>query len=323
MKIYKFIIKLNSNFITPFKGDTLWGSILWNLNFLNGNNITEHLKVYLQKPFLIVSSAFPCIKKDNEWIFFLKKPSIPISFLNENIDAKERKKIKSKNWFTFKNENEIYLKSLEDLLDDLEVIEKYKIKTFLNKIFYKTKEYHNSIHRITNSTLPEEILPGFSPYEEVIYSLPEDIYLYFYIAIREDISDKIFDTIRKAIEIVGEFGFGKKASSGKGKFQIIECNPIQITKSSKQYYALSPFLFKEEELGFIANCYYESFTRYGKYHFSSQFLKKPVLLMDEGSVIFLKESEKRLFLGTGISLNKNSYLQAYTLLLPIEIGAKL
>lgn len=319
MKIYKFIIKINSNFITPLKGDTLFGSIVWNLNYLDGINLNDLFKNYLEDPFLIVSSAFPCIKKNQHWEFFLKKPSIPISLLNKNLDAKERKKIKSRNWFSFKNEENIHLNSFEELLDDKEFIDKYRINTLLNKIFYKTKEYHNSIHRIKNSTLSEDIESGFSPFDEIIYSLPEDIYLYFYIAIREDLSQEIFEKIKKAIQILGEFGFGKKASSGKGKFQIIEEHIINIEKSSNQYYTLSPFLFKEKERNFIEKYYYESFVRFGKSHFSYQFIKKPVLLMDDGSVLFLKEEKNLYYIGTGIQFNQNSYQQAYSILLPIKI----
>ncbi len=61
MQLYKVSIKLKSAFVTPLKGDTIWGHIVWGIANHEGDDTVAN---FLEEeksatPSLIVSSAFP------------------------------------------------------------------------------------------------------------------------------------------------------------------------------------------------------------------------------------------------------------------------
>ena len=61
MQLYKATIKLESSLVTPLKGDTIWGHVVWGLSNHEGD---EAVSMFLEacktsEPAFIVSSAFP------------------------------------------------------------------------------------------------------------------------------------------------------------------------------------------------------------------------------------------------------------------------
>ena len=61
MQLYKVSIKLKSAFVTPLKGDTIWGHIVWGIANHDGEQAVEKFLAEEKSatPSLIVSSAFP------------------------------------------------------------------------------------------------------------------------------------------------------------------------------------------------------------------------------------------------------------------------
>ena len=61
MKLYRIRFKLCSSVVTPLKGDTIWGHIVWGIANNKGDKAVDEFleKEKSDKPALVVSSAFP------------------------------------------------------------------------------------------------------------------------------------------------------------------------------------------------------------------------------------------------------------------------
>jgi len=71
VKLYEIIIKPESGFGTPLKGDTIFGHICWQVSYnpelLNGG-LEKWIACYGERPFAVFSSAWPKIKKTTRCI---------------------------------------------------------------------------------------------------------------------------------------------------------------------------------------------------------------------------------------------------------------
>ena len=61
MQLYRASLKLKSSLVTPLKGDTIWGHIVWGIANHEGEDAVKKFLDAEKKsePELIVSSAFP------------------------------------------------------------------------------------------------------------------------------------------------------------------------------------------------------------------------------------------------------------------------
>ena len=61
MQLYKVSIKLQSALVTPLKGDTIWGHVVWGIANHEGEQAVANFLAEEKSatPSLIVSSAFP------------------------------------------------------------------------------------------------------------------------------------------------------------------------------------------------------------------------------------------------------------------------
>ena len=214
---------------------------------------------------------------------YFKKPAFEFTKFTNNED--ERKEIKSIDWI---KEEDLLNGNLSNIIKNINFkffIKKKSVKTHLNQIYLTTSE-------------------NFSPYliEEIIFIFPVVLYVGV---------DKI--NIKNIIEFVnkiGDFGFGKKSSTGKGIFQVIKYEKYN-TKEGNNYLALSPLITNKKSQ-------YNLFTRYGKFHSTSKPFKNPIVLMDSGSVILEKCN---IVEGKIIKDNvyKNYYVQAKSIMLPFKV----
>ncbi|GEM_PF-333009 len=259
MKLYKAKIKPESNFITPLFGDTIFGSLCLVLRETLGE---ERLNLLLSNfesekvPFLSVSSAFKS--------GFLPKPTAPFELLGE--DKKERKENKKRIWLT----REAFAKGEFSSALDGEKSE-------------GEMAFHNCVDRATFSAGSEGgevyVLREFLPPES-------DIYLCF------DESRLAENELKKALILLGKAGFGKKNSSGKGRFSVESFEAFSFEKPELKedevaaFVALSPFVL-HANLG-VKEAFYEPFTRFGK-RLGEQFVKTPVLMANTGALLVFKE----------------------------------
>lgn len=289
MQLYKITIIPTSNFITPIKGDTLFGQICWAIRYKYGQErLKELLAEYETKPFLIVSDGFAS--------GYLPKPTLPSTLLNENIDNKKqnRKKI----WLTLEdlqsgNYNKAVTNQEASNNDKSEAVVK-------NSINYKT---------FTTGA------KGFDPYAQVEQSLSKkDIYF-----LCNDNFTK--ENLSETVTVVSQVGYGKESSTGKGRFDIEAITSIQLDNSATTFMAIAPFVAHKIE---CKNIFYEPFTRFGKSgadRANKNPFKKPILMANSGAVIDFDTKKELQYIGKAvknISTYKDIVHQGYSIVMPLK-----
>jgi CRISPR type III-A-associated RAMP protein Csm4 len=285
MNLIKVKITPLSSFVTFPKGDTLFGHFAY-YSFLKGEEIFKNYTE--EKPKIIFSDILP----DR----YLYKPTLPLDSFG--VKKSDKKDFKKKGWI-----------KLEDL-------QKGKLEKAEELNFYKKElRVRNALNRVTFTTGEE----GFDPFsiEEITFTYQPVIYVMFDSDIfkAKDIEDRLNE--------IGESGFGKKGSIGKGYFKAkIDGDFKRFDEVETKYYlTLSPTLLHKSK-DVIEDAYYNTFNRFGKYHASSTPFKKPLLMADSGAVIKLKE--KRDFIGGAIDngIKNQSLVQGYSILVPFKFDGK-
>ena len=292
MKLYKATITPESNFVTPLKGDTIFGQLCWVIRYIYGNDkLSKLLSDYDSAPFMIVSDAFA---KD-----YLPKPSLPSFLLGEDSDKKKE------------NRKRIWLS-----LDDLQKGNFINTKRS-DEIGYKIKKesvVKNSIDYKSFKTGAE----GFDPYAEDEIGLPNKLDIYF--LSNETIFT--FEELKKSLKALGEIGYGKNTTIGKGRFEVEDIKEVKLQKRvSTTFMALSPLSLQNIKAKEI---YYSVFTRFGKHGgdlATKSPFKKPLLFADTATVLLFEEEKELDFIGSAItshSKHTETIHQGYSILLPIK-----
>lgn len=351
-KKYKLIIKPETSFCQEVQSDTLFGHICWAIKYIYGESkLLEFLKLFEEKPPLIISSGFPSINN----IDFIPKPVL------RPLDIKEEKELEAK--FLNKNyseyafyaalkflnkQNFIPVEVLEIVKDNLSYFNLYNLIfekgdncpiNFIKKpsecknsgldCYFFNKEnkecplslninlkiedvYHNTINRLTNTVLEEGGL-----YSVINYFFDSKIIVYI-------VDDYFgFDEINKIFEFISVSGYGKDKSTGKGafSFELIEEFNLPNSVSPNGFITLSNF-FPEDN--FKITGYYEIFTKFGKLggDWSRKPginpFKKPIIFIKPGSFIFtspLKEYYGKLIK----NVNVNPDIVQYGITLPLGV----
>jgi len=278
MKLIAFKIKPKSNFATIPKGDTIFGQIV-SFSYKMGYNLFDN---YLTKPNLIVSDMMP--------FGYLYRPTLLSNCFKIDDKEIEKKELRKKRFIS---------------LEDLQNGKLYKCE---NVDFYdEVLTVKNSINRDVFSTTKED----FFPYSLIEYSFKN--YLWMFILVEKDIETKVINIIKK----ISHIGFGKKATIGKGFFDIEEIeNPIKDFDTD-YHMSISPTILKSYD-----KAYYDVFVRFGKFGLDRSVenaFKKPVILADSGAIIKSKLKDK--YFGDAIDngyKDKNSFLQGYSIAIPIK-----
>lgn len=308
MKTYVIKIKPLTGFGSYIKGDTLFGHICWQIIYdphILGKTFSEFLVDYESNPFSIVSSAYPVV----DGKIYLKRPALPLNFLfslsDEEIVSK-RKELKKRNYFPFENP----LKPLVEI--------DYQSLSFIKEDI----QTRCTINRLTGTTGEAP----FTPYS--VDKLYFNCNLAIFVGLREDVE------IEKFIEIIsriGKIGYGKDATVGYGKFEVIEYEYIDVMKTTEKpnaVYTLSPSVPDKEE---VKKIYYTPFVRFGRHGSylarSSNPFKNPVIFADEGAIIIPKKFPEKPYIGKTIKgLSKSvpeTVCQGYSLILPVEVSNEL
>jgi CRISPR-associated protein Csm4 len=289
MQLLKITITPLSNFATSLKGDTIFGHLCWIIRFVfKEERLKTLLSSYDDSPFLIVSDAF-----DKG---YLPKPKLPSYLLDKDSSIENKKESRKKIWIT-----------PEDL----------QIGNFQDAVKANTKEkainvMHNSINRKTFMTGEDD----FAPYSAREYAFDQkDIYCL--------INEELFtqDELKKAVETLGTYGYGKDASIGKGRFELNSITEEKIHNHSSLVMTLSPFVPLNLKCEAV---YYEPFVRFGKkgaLRANKNPFKEPLILADTAAVIKFAEPLDSLFVGQAVkeySTHKDIVHQGYAIALPIK-----
>lgn len=342
MKVYEIIIKPLSGFATPLKGDTIFGHFCWQAAYdrtLLGKTLDELLTNYHSKPFAIFSSAYPKFYSGTRPYYAMKTPALPLDKIFDLPDEKceaieKRKEYKAKRWMILKEKGGFSSLKELDFLNDRELFEKVKegltpearrlvrkggAKNFIT-IF---SQYHNTINRFTGTTGE-----GFAPFDVEQHVFSPETELTIFVGIDEAVIN--IEQVRKGLERIGEFGFGKDASTGLGRFELAEDAEIDLSSmgssSPDACYTLSPSVpgkntFKE--------VFFNPFTRYGRHGDvlakSANPFKNPVIMADEGG-IFLPDNGGAFdipYIGTSVeNVSKSeprTVAQGYSLYIPVRV----
>jgi len=340
LKTYEIIIKPISAFGTVLKGDTIFGYFCWHIannSKLLGKTIEDFLNSYETAPSIIFSSAYPRIKKNDYVYHAFKRPELPFSWIFEESNDKnkaisERKKYKNRKWMLLKRGEKIT--SFRESGDTLRYVTDEELNNFIEKdafriqekkgFIYNEPQSHNSINRITGTTGENE----FAPFTQTRYFYHPEIKLSIFVGIDEFIPvEKVLEIFKK----MGKLGYGKDASTGSGKFEVIDCSEMLNLSfpESNSVYTLSPCVpekdaFKEK--------YFNLFTRFGKHGdrlaFSKNPFKNPVIMADEGAVFVANKKEifDKPYIGKAIfKISKSqpeAVSQGYSLYIPAHVEVK-
>lgn len=344
MKLYEIIIKPTSDFGTPLKGDTIFGHFCWQAYYdpslLNGG-IDRWIDCYDKRPFAVFSSAWPKFYDKNKGWYAIKRPDLPMHYLFDTsnkpkkIQLKEAKDNKKKKWMKLKDDFMLDLHNTEYLADK-------DIKDALGSqvdddpgntisdggctdFCVEHERQHNTINRLTMTT-GEDI---FAPFTENAFLYYPQTELAIFVLIDEEATD--IERIKKGIKRIGQFGFGKDASTGCGRFGMAEDDEIILpdVNNANACYTLAPVV---PEKARFTQSYFSPFVRYGKhgdkYALSGRPFKNPVIMADEGAVFVPGNDNifKKSYIGKALNglskIESKTVHQGYAPYLPFRLELK-
>lgn len=340
MKFYEITIKPKSPFGTQLKGDTLFGHFCWQVVYdpdLAEGGLPEQLRRYGVTPFVVFSSAFPKLH-NGKWRYCLPRPDA-VYLDNQrfgNISRKERllqmKEMKKKKWMMLTDSGAVNLRTVE-LLTDEDMKKRFEtVLAFesgmpprsagLDDFITRISQPHNTINRITGTTGTG----AFAPYaKENIFYRP-GITLALFVLLDETVID--IERIRKGLERIGTWGYGRDASTGMGRFEIgdyVEL-PLPDPGGANACYTLAPSV---PDRGAFSRSFFSPFVRFGKHGgelaTGKNPFKRPVIMADEGAVFIPDENEPfiRPWLGSAVSgvsySQPDTVVQGYAPWLPLKL----
>lgn len=262
--IWKIKLKPKSSFLTPIQSDTLFGSMIWALKIIEGEEFIETLveetKNYLP-PFIfsnpIINGNYPIFGElSKEFLDEIDNVKLK-NFDRKKIEfykAIKKKKYISRGVFeellNGKKLEQIYLDVLEGKRD-FSNLEKRKnprnskinenfLEEILNgktdenktinesrKLFIIEGRIRNQINRLGTIKEEENDTRLFEQNEIKFF---EETEIEIFVKIRDDFDIKKFEY---GLKYISFNGYGKSASTGKGQFEIIEIESEKIFRERK------------------------------------------------------------------------------------------
>lgn len=298
MKLYRIDIEPSGGFYTPIKGDTLFGMLCWTIAERFGEQrLTELLTGYADgKPFAVISDAFPA--------GYVPKPVLPFPYFKKadgekEFDPKERKRFKKRVW----------LPVSKATLPTNEMADYFTDTAFMRKRL-KTANHVN----------PETTHADGGAYscymiEEIRYAGTLNVYA----VIDESLISA--EEIKALFGQIGQMGYGKKASSGGGKFAVSGMTAVSFANNgATAFMTLAPCVPASGVFD-ADKSFYAVFVRFGRHGnaaaLSENPFKQPVMTMDSGAVLTPKDGidKTALFVGTGVAgvslYDKRAVFQGY------------
>ena len=184
---------------------------------------------------------------------------------------------------------------------------------------------HNTINRLTGTTGEGQFAP---------FAVDQTVYmpgakLVVFVGLREDIK---IEQMVKAIKQIGDSGYGKDASTGLGKFDVVghkEINLIAIgSENPNACLTLAPCV---PESDMFSQMFFTPFTRFGRHGDvlakSGKPFKNPVIMADEGAVFIFngKAPADKPYIGTAVTgiskAEHKAVTQGYSLYIPVKVEA--
>ncbi len=348
METCEYILRPLSSFGTPLKGDTLFGQFCWQALHhpeLLDAPLEGCAARYPESPFAIFSSAFPVFTQkrspDAEQYAF-RTPDLPppMLFAPPEIGCgacpKQNKARKGKEWLPVARSDDGLMPSLkagaldpgEDLLTDRGLAREMAPQKAPNPAFARTfSQPHNTINRLTNTTGTD----AFAPFSLEVFSFIPGARFAIFVLFDPDFTDA--ERIRQGLEGIGKQGFGRDASTGMGRYEVVEMRTLRMEppEETDAVYVLGPSWYDRERDG-VTEAWFSPFTRFGRHGdwagASGKPFKKPVIMAHEGAVLRVKDPAAVLqkgYVGRGVTnvsvTIPQTVVQGYAPVLPIQIPA--
>jgi CRISPR-associated protein Csm4 len=339
-KFYEVIIKPKSLFGTPLAGDTFFGHLCW--QFVNDENLLFHpfarqVSNYCNAPFLVASSAVLRISCNGHSGYAMPRPELALfnpGNSNNRTERKElleqRKEMKKRKYLFVGEELVLHFKQ-ELLLSEgdaamaalpiMEEQERLKAEKVAQGGWSSVSaRTHNSINRLTQTTGK-----GFDPYTTEDISYLPGVTLSIFIAADDAVCS--LDALTTACRRIGSFGYGRDASSGRGRFEVLsvkEKAPIAF-KEANCCYTLAPCVPKP---GSVSRSWFQPLTRFGKHGGGAELqgkpFKNPVVMAAEGAVFEMQpDMRDNFYIGSGVTgiskVIKETVVQGYSLYIPCSV----
>jgi CRISPR-associated protein Csm4 len=292
MNVYRITLQPRTAFGTRPLGDTLFGQLCWTLRHRHGENrLNELLDGYTDgNPFAVLSDALPA--------GYLPRPQLP-GVLYDEVPGLDRKAAKRLAWLPWERQGEPVREWLRHCRPASDIA---------GAAPEAHPQPHNSLHRLTGTTGGE----GFAPFTMTQHwygsRRGEPATLALHAVLDEDRLSA--DALRQALADMGQFGFGRDASIGLGKFDLLDMTlaTLPAQAESDAWLTLAPCA--PQGLGLDPErSYYQTFTRFGRHgdigvHLGSPF-KTPMLLAQTGAVLaagpgLTRPTTERPWLGQGL-----------------------
>lgn len=252
-------------------GDTLFGQVCWALAYRLGDDaLSRLLDGYTQgKPFAVIGNAFPA--------GYLPRPHLPSSYFAKLENATERKAVKKNVWIARAD------LAHTDLAFNQLVSQSAKNGKDIHFQQETMQQPHNSINRMTGTTGEA----GFAPYQSEQLWFGVDTQLDIVCLIDE--ARITPEQMKTALNDIALSGYGRDASVGLGKFELLSFEPVTLPHQANATHYLSLGHTAPQGLGFDAKAsYYKPFVRFGRHGsmavMGGKPFKAPVLLTQAGSV---------------------------------------
>lgn len=319
MKRLIFDLRLTSDLGTPLRGDTLFGCLCWALRLREGEAALERaLEGYTDDhPFLVLSDGMPK--------GFAPRPELPLPPMTATEAADPQSWLRRKTW---SKRRWIPLSALAE-----------PIRRALDRPlppappeFEETLDSHNSINRLTGTTGEGQ----FAPFQTVRLGRPQtpeqgDGAAFLTVIAVLDEARLAAATLHQLLSDVGRAGYGRDASVGLGKFEIVDMRdadrlsvPGGGTVLTCAPCAPSPNAADVERSG------WRPMTRFGRHggpQFGGRVFKTPVLMADTGAVFGVTQTVETGFFGTGLGGRgrlsaeiPNTVHQAYAPVLALDVS---
>jgi len=336
VKTYVLIIKPESPFGTLLKGDTLFGHFCWQAAedpSLLHDGLGPWVAKYCEQPFAVFSSAFPVLQEAEETILCPRPlQSLPVGEKNRRQQCEQRKVDKKRKWLVvpkslrmdwkapvFASEAEAFQRFVQTAAKE-EARQLRLLPSTAHRLSGFHEQSHNAINRLTMTTGTGPFAP-FS--HENLHFLP-GLRLVILAGVEEDALDA--EQLKRGVERIGMWGFGRDASTGLGRFRVESLEEIiwpEITANHEACYTLAPCV---PQKGTMCKCLAVPFTRFGRHGASlatsNRPYKNPVVMADEGALLYPSQALKtgKPYVGTGLTgLSKadtRTISQGYSLFLP-------
>lgn len=292
--IYRLTLRPLSALGTPLAGDTLLGQLCWTLRRQLGNDALDTLlQGYTQgQPFAVVSDALPS--------GHLPLPSLPTSFWQAD-PAIDRKVLKKKRWLPLSSLREPLSNWKQFAVSDAQASCPPGQDRPQGTI--ESSQPHNTINRQTGTTGTGM----FAPYTMTqIWLAPGSLWD---VVVALDEARLSPAQLQAAFAYMGQQGYGRDASIGLGKFELVgDATPVTWELPSQgtpnAWLTLGPCA--PQGLGFCpVRSHWHSLTRFGRHGdvavFGDSPFKRPVLLAKTASVFWPEQLDVRCaFIGQGL-----------------------